>query len=84
MAGARKIKRNDPRLARIRCFKAALAYFGETRQTWAKKQRFTVATLENVKLGFRTNVRVDQAIDGLINEFREAVAEEFAASKVAA
>lgn len=62
--------------SRNQLFKAALAYFGETRESWGKANNTTVSYLAQVQGGFKKSPRIAKLVDQTIALFLEAVTED--------
>lgn len=64
---------------RKRLFKAAMVYFGYTRETWARKHGFSPGYVDRVRGGFEQNARLNDLMDVTIARLHEAVVKELAA-----
>lgn len=60
-----------------RLFRAAMTYFGYTRETWAAQHEISTGYLDQVRGGFEQSDRVLGQIIDTINKFRGAVAKEY-------
>lgn len=62
-----------------RLFRAALLYFGYTRETWAAHHHIGTGYLDHVRAGFATSDRVTGQILDTIAAFQRRVAEDYIA-----
>lgn len=59
-----------------RLFRAAMVYFGYTRETWSKFHGISLGYFDQIRGGFQRNERVLDQVRDTIRQFRQAVALE--------
>lgn len=62
-----------------RLFRAALTYFGYTRETWAAQHNISSGYLDHVRGGFATSDRVTGQVLDTITTFQRMVTEDYLA-----